>query len=47
MPIEPLVKRAFVFIDGQNLLHSVRESFGYTHPDYDVVALSRKGEGNP
>ena len=47
MPTEPLVKRAFVFIDGQNLHHSVRESFGYTHPNYDVVALSRKGEGNP
>jgi len=41
MPTEPLVKRAVVFIDGQNLYHSVRESFGYTYPNYDVVALSR------
>ncbi len=41
MPTEPLVKRAVVFIDGQNLYHSVRESFGYTYPNCDVVALSR------
>jgi uncharacterized LabA/DUF88 family protein len=41
MPTEPLVKRAVTFIDGQNLYHSVRESFGYTYPNYDVVALSR------
>jgi hypothetical protein len=41
MPAEPLVKRAVTFIDGQNLYHSVRESFGYTYPNYDVVALSQ------
>jgi len=41
MPTEPLLKRAVVFIDGQNLYHSVRESFGYSYPNYDVVALAR------
>lgn len=41
MPPEPSVKRAVAFIDGQNLHHSVRESFGYTYPNYDVRALSR------
>jgi len=40
MPTEPLVKRAFAFIDGQNLYHSARESFGYTYPNFDVKALS-------
>jgi len=41
MPAEPLIKRTVAFIDGQNLYHSARESFGYTYPNYDVVALSR------
>ena len=52
MPAEPLIKRAVSFIDGQNLYHSARESFGYTYPNHDVVALSRaisqkKGYRNP
>jgi uncharacterized LabA/DUF88 family protein len=38
---EPLVKRAVAFIDGQNLFHAVRNAFGYTFPNYDVLALSR------
>ena len=42
MPPEPAQKRAVVFIDGQNLFHSVRESFGYTYPNYDVRALARR-----
>lgn len=42
MPPEPSLKRAVAFIDGQNLFHSARESFGYTYPNYDVQALSRK-----
>lgn len=29
------------FIDGQNLFHAVRESFGYRFPNYDVRALVR------
>lgn len=41
MPLEPQVKRTVSFIDGQNLFHSARESFGYTYPNYDVIALSR------
>ena len=41
MPSEPSIKRAVAFVDGQNLYHSVRESFGYTYPNYDVSALSR------
>ena len=36
MPAEPLVKRAVAFIDGQNLYHAARESFGYTYPNFDV-----------
>jgi len=39
--IEPTNRRAAVFVDGQNLYHSVRESFGYTHPNYDILALSK------
>ena len=48
MPPEPPNKRAACFIDGQNLFHAVRESFGYTYPNYDVQALSRavcRGQG--
>jgi uncharacterized LabA/DUF88 family protein len=35
------LKRAVTFVDGQNLFHAVRESFGYNFPNYDVLALSR------
>ena len=41
MPAEPLTKRAVTFVDGQNLFHSVREAFGFAHPNYDVRALSQ------
>jgi len=34
------VKRAFVFIDGQNLFHAAKEAFGYSFPSYDVAALA-------
>lgn len=40
MPEEPIEKRTVAFVDGQNLFHGVRESFGYTYPNYEVVALS-------
>jgi len=40
MPVEPAVKRALTFIDGQNLFHSARLAFGYTYPNYDVLALA-------
>jgi uncharacterized LabA/DUF88 family protein len=42
MPPEPAVKRAVVFVDGQNLFHSVREAFGYTYPNYDARALAER-----
>ncbi len=42
MPVEPDVKRAIVFIDGQNLHHHAQDAFGCTHPNYDPMALSRK-----
>jgi len=42
MPAEPPVKRAFVFIDGQNLFHAAKEAFGYPYPNYDVAALARQ-----
>ncbi len=39
---EPLKKRAIAFVDGQNLYHYARESFGYTYPNYDVTALGQR-----
>jgi uncharacterized LabA/DUF88 family protein len=41
MRYEPPVKRAVSFVDGQNLYHAARESFGYSYPNYDVLALAR------
>ena len=41
VPPEPSTKRAVVFVDGQNLYHAVRESFGYSYPNYDVHALGQ------
>jgi len=43
MITEPAIKRAVTFADGQNLFYAVREAFGYTYPNYDVLALSRTG----
>jgi uncharacterized LabA/DUF88 family protein len=40
LPPEPSVRRAVAFIDGQNLFHAVRETFGYRYPNYDVSALA-------
>jgi uncharacterized LabA/DUF88 family protein len=40
MPDEPSIKRASVFIDGQNLFHTVKAAFGYTHPNFDPIKLS-------
>jgi uncharacterized LabA/DUF88 family protein len=40
VPPEPPVKDAITFIDGQNLYHAVKESFGYPYPNYDVSRLS-------
>lgn len=41
MPVEPPVKRAIAFFDGQNLFHAVRAAFGYTYPNYDVKVLAQ------
>ena len=41
MLTQPSIIRAITFVDGQNLYHSVRETFGYTYPNYDIAALSR------
>ena len=41
MPTEPAVKRAFAFVDGQNLFHNARSAFGYTHPNDDVQKLAQ------
>ncbi|MBZ5629973.1 MAG: NYN domain-containing protein [Acidobacteriia bacterium] len=38
--VEPAIKRAVAFIDGQNLYRAVKESFGYHYPNYDVQKLS-------
>jgi uncharacterized LabA/DUF88 family protein len=38
---EPPVKRAVAFMDGQNLFHSVRGSFGYSYPNFDLLALAK------
>jgi uncharacterized LabA/DUF88 family protein len=42
MQVEPPVKRAYVFVDGQNLFYAVRDAFGYTFPNYDIKALAQK-----
>jgi uncharacterized LabA/DUF88 family protein len=39
---EPATKRAVTFIDGQNLYHAARETFGYFFPNYDVLKLARR-----
>ena len=38
--VEPAIKRAVTFIDGQNLYRAAKESFGYYYPNYDVRKLS-------
>lgn len=40
MPSEPSVKRAIAFFDGQNLFHAAKAAFGFTHPNYDPLALA-------
>jgi uncharacterized LabA/DUF88 family protein len=39
--IEPAIKRAVAFFDGQNLYHHARNAFGYHHPNYDIQKLSQ------
>ena len=40
MPPEPAVKRAYAFVDGQNLFYAAKEAFGCVYPNYDPVALA-------
>lgn len=42
MPVEPSPRRAIAFIDGQNLFHAARETFGHTYPNYDVRCLAER-----
>ncbi len=41
MLVEPSVKRASVFFDGQNLFYAVKKAFGYNWPNYDPLTLAR------
>src|SRR2546426_4815283 len=41
MPLEPSTKRAVAFIDGQNLFNAAKKAFGYTYPNYDILALCK------
>ncbi len=40
MSNEPALKRALVFIDGQNLFHAAKEAFGYVYPSFDARKLA-------
>jgi hypothetical protein len=40
MRVEPPIKRAVAFIDGQNLFYAAKHAFGYTYPNYDPLALA-------
>ena len=42
MPKEPDVKRTYVFIDGQNLFHAVKDAFGYSYPNYNPKVLAHE-----
>ncbi len=39
--VEPAVKRAVAFIDGQNLFRHSKDAFGYSFPNYDIDKLVR------
>ncbi|HNR32025.1 MAG TPA: hypothetical protein PKI11_14130 [Candidatus Hydrogenedentes bacterium] len=41
MLTEPSVKRAYAFVDGQNLFYAAKKAFGYSYPNYDPSALAR------
>jgi len=40
MASEPSVKKAILFVDGQNLFYAAKEAFGYTYPNYDPKKLA-------
>jgi uncharacterized LabA/DUF88 family protein len=37
---EPKTKKAFVFIDGQNLYRAAKDAFGYHYPNYNIKLLA-------
>lgn len=39
---EPELKRAIIFIDGQNLFHHAQAAFDISHPNYDVLLLAKE-----
>jgi hypothetical protein len=41
MSVEPAIKRAVAFFDGQNLFHAVKKAFGYNYPNYDPAKLAK------
>lgn len=41
MPVEPAVKRAVAYFDGQNLFYASKYAFGYTWPNYDAPKLAQ------
>lgn len=40
MPPEPTVKRAYAFVDGQNLFYTAKKAFGYPYPNYEPKNLA-------
>ena len=42
LPDEPNIKRATVFIDGQNLYHTAKKAFAYNYPNYDPAQLAQR-----
>jgi len=38
----PANPRAIAFVDGQNLFNAVKEAFGYSYPNYDVLKLAQE-----
>jgi len=39
--VEPALKRAVAFVDGQNLFYAAKEAFGYQYPNYDILKLAQ------
>jgi len=37
--VEPEIKRAMAFFDGQNLYRHAKDAFGHHHPNYDPIKL--------
>ena len=40
MLIEPEIKRAVSFFDGQNLYRHAKDAFGHYHPNFDPLKLA-------